>query len=202
MMDLLNAITPASVLPYCLLGMATFVEGPMTLLAAGAGVAAGALLPLPAFLSIAAGNLTADLGWYGLGRFGKPEWIERAAEKLGIDRRLIRHSAKDIRKHAARLVFLAKMTVGFPIPTLLALGLNRVRLQRWAWALAIGEVIKSALLLGAGYLAADSIQRTSGAARIALGTATAGLAIGLMLYLKAEKKKRLARIGAMGATPK
>ena len=202
MMDLLNAITPASVLPYCLLGMATFVEGPMTLLAAGAGVAAGALLPLPAFLSIAAGNLTADLGWYGLGRFGKPEWIERAAEKLGIDRRLIRHSAKDIRKHAARLVFLAKMTVGFPIPTLLALGLNRVRLQRWAWALAIGEALKSALLLGPGYLAADNIQRTSGAARIALGTATAGLAIGLMLYLKAEKKKRLARIGAMGATPK
>jgi len=76
-----------SILPYCLLGLAAMVEGPITLLAGGAATAVGLLLPLPAYLSVVTGNLTADMGWYGLGR---------VCAKVGIDSRCIEQLKENV----------------------------------------------------------------------------------------------------------
>ncbi len=187
-MNLLDALAPTEILPYILLGLATFAEGPFTLLAAGAGIALGRLLPLPAFLAIVSGNLAADLGWYSLGRFGKMEWVERACQRLRIDPRGLRRLGRAIRQHAARLIFLSKFTVGLPIPTLIAVGLQRVPARRWIAFLMLGELLKSALLLGVGYLLSEGIQQTYGAVRAALWALTILIAGGAALYFKLRKK--------------
>jgi membrane protein DedA with SNARE-associated domain len=191
MLNILDAITPTNILPYCILGVATFAEGPITLLAAGAGIAVGKLLPLPAYLSIVIGNLSADLAWYSLGRFGKPEWIERITRKFGINPRIIRQVSKGVQKYAPRLVFLSKMTVGFPIPTLIAVGLNRVTVKRWILPLVLGELIKSALLVTVGFLFAQGIEQTYGVVRIVLWSLTAMIIAVLFIYLKFHKKSNL-----------
>ena len=64
MMNFLAFPVSNSILPYCILGLSAMVEGPITLLIAGAAISIGQLLPLPVFLSVVAGNLTADMGWY------------------------------------------------------------------------------------------------------------------------------------------
>ncbi|MDK2982154.1 MAG: hypothetical protein PWQ55_2501 [Chloroflexota bacterium] len=193
MLNFLGSITADSLLPYGILWLATFMEGPITLLAAGAGIALGRLLPLPAFLAIVTGNLTADLGWYSLGRFGKHAWIERLSVKLGLDPAGIQRLGRDVRQYAPRLVFLSKLTVGLPIPTLIAVGLERVALRRWIAALVSGELIKSAILIFVGYLYAQGIQQTYGVVQIVLWIFTALILSAVWIYFKVYRKKDRSR---------
>ena len=189
MLNFLSSITAASILPYGILWLATFAEGPITLLAAGAGIAMGKLLPLPAYLAIVTGNLTADLVWYSLGRFGKTEWIQRLTAKFGIDPDSIDRLGEDVQKYAPRLVFLSKLTVGFPIPTLIAVGLRRVALRRWITFLVLGELLKSAILVALGFLYAQGIQQTYGVVQIVLWVITAVLIVAAVIYFKFHKKR-------------
>jgi len=189
MLNFLSSITAASILPYGILWLATFAEGPITLLTAGAGIAMGKLLPLPAYLAIVTGNLTADLGWYSLGRFGKTEWIQRITAKLGLDPAGIARLGQDVRKYAPRLVFMSKLTVGFPIPTLIAVGLERVAPRRWIAFLVSGELIKSAILIALGFLYAQGIQQTYGVVQIVLWVVTALLIAAGFFYFKLRGKR-------------
>lgn len=175
-------------LPYGLLWLATFLEGPFTLLAAGAGIALGQLQPIPAFLAVVTGNLTADMGWYGLGRFGKKEWLEFVSKKLGIDPRSMEQLEENIQKVAPRLLFLSKLTVGLPIPTLIAVGLNRVPIRRWIFLLVLGELLKSTVFITAGYLYAEGIQQTYGVLRTILWIVTILLIAAILIYLKFHEK--------------
>lgn len=188
MLTFLSSINIASILPYGILWLATFAEGPITLLVAGAGIAVGKLLPLPAYLAIVTGNLTADLGWYSLGRFGKPEWIQRITAKLKIDPASIERLGEDVQKYAPRMIFLSKMTVGLPIPTLIAVGLQRVAVRRWITLLVLGELIKSALLVALGFLYAEGIQQTYGIIQIVLWVFTIVLVSAAFIYFKFHKK--------------
>ena len=107
------------------------VEGPITLLIGGAAVSSGLLLPLPVYLSVVSGNLIADMGWYSLGRFLRQDLFQRFAPKLGVNMEQVSHLENNVQRHAPRLLFLTKLTVGFPIPTLVATGLSRVPVRRW-----------------------------------------------------------------------
>jgi len=192
MLNMIQALTSADILTYLILGLATFVEGPLTLLAAGAGIALEKLLPMPAFIAVVAGNLCADLGWYSLGRFGKPQWIKRALQKIHVNPRSIDRLCVDIHKHAPRLIFLSKLTVGLPIPTLIALGLNRAAMRRWAAHWIGAELVKSALLVALGYLCAGGIQQTYGVVRSVLWAFTIGLVLSAAIYFKLHKKRSCA----------
>ena len=71
-------------LPYLLLSVLTMAEGPLATLLGRAASSAGLLLPIPAYFSVVIGNLISDMGWYGLGRFGKLEWLKRFGSKVGL----------------------------------------------------------------------------------------------------------------------
>jgi membrane protein DedA with SNARE-associated domain len=175
-------------LPYGLLWLATFFEGPLTLLAAGAGIALGQLQALPAFLAVVCGNLCADMGWYGLGRFGKKEWLEWIMKKLRIDVRSIERLEEDIRHYAPRLLFLSKLTVGLPIPTLITVGLNRVPIRRWILPLVMGELLKSTVFVCAGYLYAEGIQQTYGVLQTVLWIVTLILLVVVVVCFRLRRK--------------
>jgi len=190
MIDLLNTTTSGSLLPYCILGLAAFVEGPITILVAGAGIAIGQFLPFPVYLALVIGNLSADMCWYNLGRFGKLKWIERAIMKFGGDALDVERLQENIRKYAPRLLFLSKLTVGLPIPTLITVGLNRVAVRRWIVSLILGELIKSAVLLTVGYLSATSIQQIFGSVRMVLWVITALLVVVIVIFIKRQIKEK------------
>ncbi len=181
--------SPFDLLPYCLLGLLAMAEGPIAILAGGAATSSGLLLPLPVYLSVVTGNLTADMGWYTVGRFSKMDWLLRLSSKISVNPQRIVQLEQGVQKHAPRLLFLAKLTVGFPIPTLIATGLSRVPVHRWVGMLVLGELIKSAILVFAGYLYAHAIQQASFNVQVIVWGFTAVLAVVGLIWYKRNRQK-------------
>ncbi len=177
-------------LPYCILGLCAMAEGPIATLMGGAATSSGLLLPLPVYLSVVVGNLTADLGWYSLGRFSKQDWLMRLGPRVGVEPQRIERLTKGIQNYAPRLLFISKLTVGFPIPTLVATGLSRVPVRRWVGMLVLGELIKSAALVIAGYFYARAIRQASSGVQVILWSLTAVvLAAGVIWFTRQRKAK-------------
>lgn len=176
-------LTSIGLMPYCVLGLLVMAEGPIATLMGGAATSSGALMPLPVYLSVVIGNLTADMGWYSLGRFCKQRWLMNLAPRLRIDPRKVVALQQGIQQNAPRLLFLAKLTVGLPIPTLVATGVSRVPVRRWAIWLVLGELIKSAVLVTVGYLYAHAVQQASAGVQVVLWIVTAlALAVGVVWF--------------------
>lgn len=194
---LLNILTSTAssitILPYCLLFLVTFVEGPIATLAGGSLASAGFLLPVPVYVSVVLANLTADFGWYSLGRFGKVEWIKGIGKRLGIDPRRVDELTISIHRNAPRLLFLTKFSTGFPIPTLIATGLGKVPMHRWIGALVGGELIKSAILIGVGYYFSKTLQQTTGTVQIMIWILTALLIAAGFVWYTWNKRKNSVR---------
>lgn len=135
---------------YILLAMVVMVEGPVATLAGAFAASQGWMRPGFVFLSAACGNLLGDSLWYTLGYLGKMEWVEKYGGMAGIKSKLINRLQTDIKKNAPKLLFIAKLTLGFTIPTLVATGLARVPIRRWLPVLIIAETIwtGSLVLLG------------------------------------------------------
>lgn len=179
---------PFNPLPYLFLGLFAMLEGPAAILVGGAAASSGLLLPLPVYLAVVVGNLSADMGWYGLGRCGRLDWLERLGPKAGIDPRRIQQLEQGIRKNAPRLLFLSKLTVGFPIPTLVATGLSRVPVRRWLGMLVLGELLKSAALVLVGYLLARAVLQASAAVQGILWGVTAVVGAAVLVWVRRRKK--------------
>jgi len=177
------------ILPYLLVGLAATLEGPITLMATGVLASSGLLLPLPAILSVVAGNLAADMGWYGLGRLGKLEWLTRLGPKFTGLQTQAQSLEIQVQKYAPRLLMLSKLTVGLPIPTLIATGLSRVPVRRWVFFLILGEMIKSTVLVGAGYLFASAIQQASTGVQVFLWGITVIMLISITVFMKRKTSR-------------
>jgi len=165
------------------------IEGPVALLIGGVAISRGLLQPIPVYLAVVTGNLIGDSLWYGLGRFAKIEWIARIGAKYGFNLQRIRQLQHGIQNFAPKLIFCAKFTIGLPIPTLIAVGLSRVAPYRWVGALVLGELIKSAIFMTAGYLYTSAIQKASTGIQIILWGVTIMVALGGVVWFKLRKRK-------------
>jgi membrane protein DedA with SNARE-associated domain len=64
-----------------------------------------------------------------------------------------------MRKHATRILFLAKLTLSLMIPALIAAGLVKAPWKRWFPAIFSGEMIWTGSLVVIGYYATEAIKR-------------------------------------------
>jgi membrane protein DedA with SNARE-associated domain len=144
---------------YIILALLVAVEGPIATLLGAAAASAGLMRPMPVFIAAATGNLTADSLWYSLGYLGKTEWILHFGRRLGIRESLINHLKQNMLAHATKVLFLAKLTVSFVIPSLIAAGLLRIPWRRWFPALLLAETIWTGSLLLIGYYTTEALKR-------------------------------------------
>jgi membrane protein DedA with SNARE-associated domain len=144
---------------YFILAILVLIEGPVATLLAAAAASAGLMRPMLVFVSAAVGNLTADTLWWLLGYAGKTEWIHSLGRRLRIRESLIEHLKHNMIKHATRVLFLAKVTVSFSIPALIAAGLLRVKWRRWFPALVGAEVLWTGSLVLIGYYVTEATKR-------------------------------------------
>jgi membrane protein DedA with SNARE-associated domain len=144
---------------YLVLAVLVAIEGPVATLLGAAAASAGLMRPWLVLIAAAAGNLTADSLWYTLGYVGKLEWLLRFGRKLGLQPNLLERLEKAMHKHAAKILFMAKLTVSFMIPSLIAAGLVKVPWRRWFPALFAGEMIWTGSLILIGYFATEAIKR-------------------------------------------
>lgn len=144
---------------YLVLACLVAIEGPVATLLGAAGASAGLMRPWLVFIAAATGNLTADSLWYTLGYAGKLEWVLRFGRKLGLQPGTLERLEQGMHEHAAKILFVAKLTVSFMIPSLIAAGLIKVRWRRWFPALFAGEMIWTGSLVLIGYYATEAIKR-------------------------------------------
>ena len=144
---------------YIILGLLVAIEGPIATLLGAAAASAGLMRPLPVFFAAATGNLTADSLWYTLGYLGKTEWIMHFGRRMGMTENLIEHLKQNMIKHATKVLFLAKLTLSFVIPSLIAAGLLRVPWRRWLPPLIVAETLWTGSLLLIGYYTTEALKR-------------------------------------------
>ena len=144
---------------YLVLAFLVAIEGPVATLLGAAAASAGLMRPWLVFFCAAAGNLTADSLWYSLGYAGKLEWAMRFGRRLGLRPEILDRLEQGMHEHAAKILFIAKLTVSFMIPSLIAAGLVKVPWRRWFPALFAGEMIWTGSLMLVGYFATEAIKR-------------------------------------------
>jgi len=148
---LADSMQPMQGWAYILLACVVAVEGPVTTLAGAVAASTGLLNPILVFVSASIGNLIADTLWYSLGYLGKIEWAVRYGGWLGIKEQAIARMQKDVQDHIHKILFIAKLTLGFVIPTLIAAGLARVPFKRWFGVLFAAECLWTGGLVLVGY---------------------------------------------------
>ena len=155
---------------YFLLVFLVAIEGPIATLIGAAAASAGLMRLGWVFIAASTGNLAADTLWYTLGYLGKIDIILRIGQKLGLSRELLERLQKGMQEHTTRILFIAKLTVSFVIPSLIAAGLVKAPWRRWFPAIFAGELIWTGSLLLLGFYTTEAIKRIEkGVEYLALG---------------------------------
>ena len=165
------------------------VEGPITTLAGAIAASAGLMNPVLVFVSASLGNLTADTLWYSLGYVGKTESLMKLLGRFGIKENVIIRLEKDVREHIHKVLFIAKLTMGLVIPTLIAAGLARVPLKRWFGVLFGAECIWTGSLVLAGYYFGALTQRIEANLRWLSLAGALILVVIVIVYISRSKQR-------------
>jgi len=156
--ELLTHIEHLGAWNYVLLALLVILEGPIATLAGAAIAATGTLKPGLVFVTAALSNLLADALWYLVGYFGGSRWLLRSAHKLGA-RQDVAQLVQDMNDHAWKILFMAKLTLSFSIPALIAAGIVRLPWRRAFKGLLPAEGLWTGSLVLAGYWFGQSLTR-------------------------------------------
>jgi len=170
--------------------LTNLLEGLFRTLAGGITVFDMYLRPLPAFAAVVTGNLVADMAWYSLGRYSKLDWIKRLGPRFGVNLQIIDEMELEIQKHAPRFLFLAKLTVGLPVPSLIATGLSKVPVRRWIGMLLLAELIRTSVFISLIFLYASAIGQASNEMQVILLTMTGIVVISGMFWWKKRHRNK------------
>jgi len=142
---------------YPLISILVAVEGPVAILLFSAASSAGILNPVLVFAAAAAGNLSADLLWYSIGYFSKMDWIFRHLKWFRDRRGAVEQIQGKLHENAAKILFLAKITSGLVIPSLIITGMARIPMRKWFPFVVLGETVVTGTLVALGYFASYNI---------------------------------------------
>lgn len=141
---------------YFFLYPVTIVEGPLVTFVSGFLVSTGAMNPLIAFPIIVAGDLSGDAIYYFLGRFGGRRAFSRAIIKYCGFETMKSKIEKLFESHGGKFLLFGKLTHALGAVFLIGAGYSRMDFRRFILYNLIGTIIKSSLLLYAGYLAGSA----------------------------------------------
>ena len=144
---------------YLLLALFVVVEGPVVTVLAGVAASAGFLKPDLVFLSAGMANLSADSIWYLVGLVSKKAHLLRLGRRFGIRALHLEKLQRNVRAHAFRFLFIAKITYGFAVPLHLTAGLSRIPWRRWFPPVLAGEVLWTGGLVLFGYYTTKTLEQ-------------------------------------------
>jgi membrane protein DedA with SNARE-associated domain len=180
-----------SILPYLAFGLTTLLEGLLSNLVVGITISGMYLRPIPILVAIVSGNLIADMVWYNLGRYFQLDRIKRLAHRLKLDLQLMDDISHEIQQHAPRFLFMAKLTFGLPVPSLIATGLSKVPIRRWIGMLVLAELIRSSVFVTLVFLYASAVGRASEEMQAILMTMTVFVVVSGVVWWKRRKLKKV-----------
>lgn len=131
-------------------------EGPLVALAAGFLIRLGYLSLLPVFGILLLGDLVPDAIYYGIGRFGTKEKIQKRFERYSAVSKHLNFLERMWHEHTFKTTFASKMVWGLSTPLLATAGLSRTPFWKFmSYALLI-VAARSAVTVGLGYYLGQS----------------------------------------------
>ena len=190
-----QVISPASSIQHWLIYFVLFVltifEGPIATLTAAAVSATGKINPFIAFAFAASGNMTADVGYYLIGKLGKFEMISWVLKKIRMDQEKIEQLKEQMIQNSSKTIFIAKITNSLIIPMLIIVGTIRIPVKRWMPSLLLGELIWSSFLMVAGFYFSSSIRQIeSGSKYIGIAIGIIVIVVAIFLFRRSFRKNR------------
>lgn len=179
---------------YSILIPLTIVEGPLLMVLCGVLLKLGYYSFIPLFLTLAIGDLLADVMWYAVGRFGGLKFVRKYGQRFGITVEMVERAESRFRRHEGKLLFLSKITMGlgFAVAIIVAAGLLRVNFRKFLSINAVGQVFWTIILLGAGYFFGHYYENLDRGFRYAsLASFLVLVYIGITLFKSYLQKKNL-----------
>ncbi len=129
------------------------VEGPIIMVACGFLLRLGVFSFWPVYLVLMFGDFTADIIWYFVGYYGARKFAVRWGKYFSVTPEALEKLENLFKHHHDKILFLSKITMGFgfALATLIAAGMARVPLKKYALFNFLGGFIWTALLIGVGY---------------------------------------------------
>ncbi|MCX6762717.1 MAG: DedA family protein [Candidatus Moranbacteria bacterium] len=131
----------------------SFIEGPAVMVLTGFLLRLGYFHPMPAFILLLLGDLVGDFMWYGLGYFKMHQTVKKVGKYFDVTDKIIEKVNKKFRHHEGKILFGSKLTTGFgfSVAIMLAAGMARVPLKKFAALCISGSMIWTAALMAIGY---------------------------------------------------
>ncbi|MDR3546727.1 MAG: DedA family protein [Candidatus Pacebacteria bacterium] len=141
---------------YLLLFPIAVIEGPVAAIVAGALVASGALNGYVVFAVLIVADLTGDMIYYSLGRWGHVHMVERISSRLGLTGERLKPLREEFHKNDWKVLLIGK-TQGLGAIILYFAGATHMRLRKFlSWNL-IGTLPKVLIFMLVGYLFGQSL---------------------------------------------
>ncbi len=138
---------------YAAFYVGAILEGPILMTMAGFMVRMGYVEFWPVFLALIVGDLTADLGWYALGRWTQRKFVKRFGKFFSVDEQMLARTEKLFHRHHVNILFFSKITMGFgfAIPILMTAGMARIPLKKFILLNSFGQAVWTGFLMAVGY---------------------------------------------------
>ncbi len=142
---------------YAIVFPLAILEGPVLTFAGGFLLKLGLFDFWPLYLLIVAGDFTADLLWYAIGRYATEPFIARIGKFFNISLVDVERLACLFRQRHVAAILFSKLTMGFgfALATLVAAGAARIPVRTYAFLTLVGGFAWTAFLLGTGFLVGD-----------------------------------------------
>lgn len=136
---------------YPLIFLITIFEGPFVTMFGAFLASLGYFNVLVVYFVVMFGDLAGDLLWYLLGRLGRHHFVEKYGYYLRIQTHHVEKLEGFFAKNAPGTIILAKITHAIGLPFIIAAGISKVDLKKFAWYSFIATIPKSFILVLIGY---------------------------------------------------
>lgn len=177
---------------YLILFPIVAIEGPITMVICGFLIAQGLMNFYLAFIIIVVADVSGDILYYALGRWGRKGFLDKWGKYIGLPPDKLAGLENHFKNYSGKTLLVSKFAHGIGTMFLVAAGAAEMPLKKFTLYNFLGTVPKSLMLLFIGYFFGQAVARISRYFDyIALSTFSLaiGLAIGYFAIQKLSKKK-------------
>lgn len=136
---------------YFVMFLAMVIEGPVITSAAAFAAALGYFNIFIIFLLSVAGDLVGDYIYYGIGYFGRVQFVEKYGHRIGLTKQRMRRMERLIKEHPKKTLAAIKLAPLLPAPGLMMIGATRMSPKQYTWLTFIVALPKTLLFMALGY---------------------------------------------------
>ena len=129
------------------------IEGPFVMMISGLLVKTGQLDFVPTYILLMTGDLTGDMGWYGVGYLWGMPFVRKFGKFFNVTEENVEKVRSIFHRYNATIIFLSKITMGlgFALANLITAGLSKIPFKRFVFWNALGGLLWTAGLMAIGF---------------------------------------------------